>query len=225
MTLWQSSILFTYPMATPYNPSYQSYPPQGQAAYPPPVDYGNPPQNQGASAQYPPPPTVQGYPPQGYPPEDQDDLPPAYPAHKQDPPPAYDSEADQLAYTFQPQPPANTTVVVTAQPVTTTTTSVSHESEEKYSGLVTCSLLFAIGTAFVCGGFLISMVFSLVAILLTSAALKSRGKSRRNKAAISIAINVIVVVVGMVVIIVIVATVTPGAVARSAARRADPSLP
>ena len=212
-------------MATPYNPSYQPYPPQGQAAYPPQVDYGYPPQDQGASAQYPPPPTVQGYPPQGYSPEDQDDLPPAYPAHKQDPPPAYDSKADQLAYTFQHQPATSATVVVAAQPMTTTTTSVSHESEEKYSGLATCSLFFSIGTILLCGVFLIGIVFSLVAMYLTNAAQNSRGKSRRNTAAISIALNVIAVVVGMVAAIVIVATVTPYAVAQSAARRADPSLP
>ena len=207
-------------MATPYNPSYQPYPPQGQAAYPPQVDYGYPPQDQGASAQYPPPPTVQGYPSQGYPPEDQDDLPPAYPAHKQDPPPAYDSEADQLAYTFQPQPPANTTVVVAAQPVMTTTTSVSHESE-KYSGLVTFSFYFGIGVMFVVMILFIGFVLSAIALFVANAAQRSRGKSRRNKAAISIALSVISAVVSMVAAIVIVATVTPYAVAR----RADPSLP
>ena len=193
-------------MATPYNPSYQSYPPQGQAAYPPQVDYGYPPQDQGASAQYPPPPTVQGNPPQGYPPEDQDDLPPAYPAHKQDPPPAYDSEVDQHAYTFQPQPPANTTVVVTAQPVTTTTTRAS--PPEDYSGLVTCALWFIVCTALPCSVTVIAIFISLAAAKAVNVAHKSSGEPRRNLAIISIALNVVAIVVGTVVILVLV-VITP----------------
>ena len=189
-------------MATPYNPSYpyQPFQPQGQAAYPPPVDYGNPPQNQGASAQYPPPPTVQGYPPQP-----QTDLAPAQPT-TQGLPPAYVYKPDQPTYNYQPQL-ANTTVVVTAQPATATT--VVSPPEENHSGIAICALVFSLCTLFTCGASVICLSFSIPALILAIVALSTRGNSQKSNAGVSIGLNVAVVVCT---VVLLVAVVTPVAV-------------
>ena len=197
-------------MASPYNPTQQSYQPPGQAAYPPQVAYGYPPpQAQSASAPYPPP-TVQGYPPQGYPPQTHD-IPPPYPTLEQGPPPAYVYTPDQTAYGYQPQL-TNTTVVVAAQPAvpppTATTTHVS-PPEENHSGIAICALVFSIFTLITCGASLICLSFSIPALVLSIIALNSRGRSQKSNAGISIGLNVAVVVCTAVLLV---AVITPAAV-------------
>ena len=199
-------------MASPYNPTQQPYQLPGQAAYPPQVAYGyQPPQDQSASSAPYPPPTVQGYPPQGYPPQTHD-LPPAYPTLEQGPPPAYIYKPDQPAYGYQPQL-ANTTVVVAAQPVTATTTRVSLP-EENHSGVAVCALVFSLFTLITCGGFVICLTLSLPALILSIVALSSRGRSQKSNAGISIGLNVAVVVCT---VVLIVAVVTPIAVSTNTA--------
>ena len=195
-------------MATPYNPSYpyQRFQPQGQAAYPPPVDYGNPPQDQGASAQYPPPPKVQGYPPQNYPPQLQTDP------TTQAPPPAYVYQPDQPAYNYQPQL-ANATFVVAAQPMTTTTSGVS-PPEENHSGIAICALVFSLCTLITCGASVICLSLSIPALILAIVALGTRGNSQKSNAGVSIGLNVAVVVCT---VILLVAVVTPAAVTATSA--------
>ena len=194
-------------MATPYNPSYpyQRFQPQGQAAYPPPVDYGNPPQNQGASAQYPPPPKAQGYPPQ-----------PQTDPTTQGLPPAYVYQPDQPAYNYQPQL-TNATVVVAAQPVTTTTAGVS-PPEENHSGIAICALVFSFCTLFTCGAFLICLSLSIPALILAIVALGTRGNSQKSNAGVSIGLNVAVVVLT---VVLLVAIVTPAAVTTTSAASAS----
>ena len=185
-------------MATPYNPSYpyQPFQPQGQAVYPPPVDYGNPPQNQGASAQYPPPPKAQGYPPQ-----------PQTDPTRQALPPAYVYQPDQPAYNYQPQL-GNATVVVAAQPGTATTASVS-PPEENHSRIAICALVFSLCTLFTSGALIICLSFSIPALILAIVALGTRGRSQKTNAGISIGLNVAVVVLT---VVLLVAVVTPAAV-------------
>ena len=192
-----------FPMATPNNPRYPYQPLKEQADYPPPVDYGYPPQNQGASAQYPPPPTVQGYPPQ-----------PQTDPTTQGPPPAYVYQPDQPAYNYQPQL-ANATVVVAAQPVTATTTSVS-PPEENHSGIAICALVFSLCTLFTCGASVICLSLSIPALILAIVALGTRGNSQKSNAGISIGLNVAVVVCS---VFVIVAVATPAAVIATSAAR------
>ena len=202
-------------MATPYNPTQQPYQPPGQEAYPPQVAYGYPPpQDQSASAPYPPL-TVQGYPPQGYPPQTHG-LPPAYPTLEQGPPPAYVYKPDQPAYGYQPQL-ANTTVVVAAQPTTATTIPVS-PPEENHSGVAICALVFSLFTLITCGGSVICLTLSLPALILSIVALSSRGRSQKNNAGISIGLNVAVVVCT---VVLLVAVITPIAVSASSSTRSS----
>ena len=214
--------LLTYSMAAPYNPNQQPYPPQGEQAYPLQREYSYPPQKDHvATTQYPPP-VVNAYPSQGYPPEDQTDLPPAYPTNKQEPPPAYYSEADQLAYDFQPQPAANATAVdvhmVAAQPrglpaaiggpVSSRQQNLNHPSE-----LAICAFAFSLCTLIVCGGSLICLCLSIPALILSVMALKTRGNSQEKKAGFSICLNVAAVVCSVVLtVVLLVAVVTPVAV-------------
>ena len=190
-------------MAAPYNPNQQPNQPLGHSANPPQVAYGYPPQDQGTSAQYPPPP-VQAYPPQGYPPLT--DLPPAYPT--QGPPPAYVDvyKQDQPAYNYQPQL-ANTTVVVAAQPMTATTTRVSPPGED-HSGMAVCALVLSLCTLSLCGASVICLAFSIPALILSVVALWTRGKSQKNNACVSIGLNVAVVVCTVVLIVAVVTPVT-----------------
>ena len=179
-------------METPYNATQQPYQPPGQAAYPPQVAYGyQPPQDQSASSAQYPPPTVQGYPPQGYPPQTHD-FPPAYPTLEQGPPPAHGYKPDQPAYGYEPQL-ANTTAVVAAQPVTATTTPVS-PPEEDHSIVAVCALVFSVVTLMTCGVFVICLALSIPALILSIVAVCSRGQSQKKKAGISIGLNVATVV-------------------------------
>ena len=190
-------------MATPYNPTQQSYQPPGQTPYPPQVAYGYPPpQDQIASAPYPPP-TVQGYPPQGYPPQIHD-LPPAYPTLEQGPPPAYVYKPDQPAYGYQPQL-AKATIVVDVQPMKATTTRVS-PPRENHSRMAVCSLVFSICTLLTCGAFFICLLFSIPALILSITALRTRGRSQRYNAGFSIVLNIAVIVWTVVLVI---SVVTP----------------
>ena len=205
---------FSAMAATSYNPNQQPFPPQGQAAYPPQVAHGYPPQNEGSSEQYPPP-TVQGYPPQGYPP--QANFPPAYPT--QEPPPAkvYNPDQPLPAYTYEPQF-IDTTVVVSAQPVTATNTSVS-PPEENHSGIAICALVFSLCTLFTFGAFLICLALSIPALILSVVALRARGKPQKTNAGISIGLNVAVLVCT---VVLLVAVVTPAAVVSATTRSCSP---
>ena len=185
-------------MATPYNPDYQPYPSQGQTTYPQ-VAYGYPPQDQGASAQYPPLHTVQGYPPQ-----------PQTDPTTQGPPTAYVYQPDQPAYNYQPQL-TNATVVVAAQPVTATTTSVS-PPEENHSRIAISALVFSLCTLFTSGALIICLSLSIPALVLAIVALGTRGNSQKTNAGISIGLNVAVVVCT---VVLLVAVVTPVAVIAS----------
>ena len=173
----------------------------------PQVAYGYPPQDQGASAQYPPPP-VQGYPPQGYPPKDRADLriPPVYPT--QLPTPGYVYKQDQPAYNYQPQI-AKTTVVVAAQPTTPETTTRVSLPKEDHLRLAICSLMFSLCTLIACGAFLFPLMLSLPALILSITSLVSIGKSQKKEASISIGLNVAAVVCT---VVLLVAVVTPVAV-------------
>ena len=171
-------------MATPYNPTQQPYQPPGQAAYPPQVAYGyQPPQDQSASSAPYPPPTVQGYPPQGYPPQTHD-LPPAYPTLEQGPPPAYGYNTDQPAYGYQPQL-ANTTVVVAAQPMTATTTRVS-PPEEDHSGVAVCALVFSLFTLITCGASVICLTPSPLSSSPSWPSAAEDGPRRATQASVSV---------------------------------------
>ena len=211
-------VLLTCSMAAPYNPNQEPYPPQGEQAYPLQREYSYlPQQDHVATTQYPPP-VVNAHPSQGYPPEDQTDLPPAYPTHKQEPPPAYYSEEDQLAYDFQPQPAANATTVdvhvVAAQPrglpaAIAGPVSSRRQNLNRPSGLAICAFVFSICTLIVCGGSLICLCLSIPALILSVTAVKTRGNSQDNKAGISIGLNVAAVVCS---VVLVVAVVTPVAV-------------
>ena len=180
-------------MATPYNPTQQPYQPPGQAAYPPQVAYGYlPPQDQSASSAPYPPPTVQGYPPQGYPPQTHD-IPPPYPTLEQGPPPAYVYKPDQPAYGYQPQL-ADKTIVVDAQPMKATTTHVVAPARENHSRMAVCSLVFSICTLLTCGAFFLCLLFSIPALILSITALRTRGRSQRYNAVFSIVLNIAVIV-------------------------------
>ena len=212
-------------MAASYNPNQQAYQRQGQADHPPDLQadsaYGYPPQDQGASAQYPSP-QVEDYPPQGYPPQVQADSPPPYPTHEPVSPPAYNSKADQLAYNFQPQPTNTSAVVVAAQePVAARPTMwaiSNHVSppERDQSGAAVCALVFSIITLITCGATLICLSLSIPALILSIKALGMRGNLQNRKVCISIVLNVAVVVCTVVLLVVVVtpATVTTGAASR-----------
>ena len=202
----------SFPMATPYNPTQQRLLLPGQAAYPPQVAHGyQPPQDQSASSAPYPPPTVQGYPPQGYPPQTHD-LPPPYSTLEQGLPPA-----NQPGHSYQPQL-ANTSFVVAAQPVTATTTTRVYPPEENHYGVAVCALVFSILTLMACGASVICLSFSIPALILSIIALNTRGRSQKSNAGISIGLNVAVVVCT---VVLLVAVVTPAAV--SAGTRYCPS--
>ena len=138
------AIPISFTMATPYRPNQQPLLLPEQAAYPHQLSHGYTPQNQAASAPYPPS-TVQGYPP-----PQTHDLPPPYSPPEQGLSPAYGYKPDHPAYGYQPQL-ANTTVVVAAQPVTATTTTRVSPPEENHSGVAICALVFSIFTLITCG--------------------------------------------------------------------------
>ena len=190
-----------------------AYPPEVANGYPAPVDHS-------ASTQYPPP-AVEDYPLESCPPEPRADLPPAYATHKQEPPPAYNSEADQLAYNFQPQPAANSATivhVVESQP-TAIPSSVSSRTED-HSRTAACALVFSLCTLIICGGSVICLCLSIPALILSIKALTTRGEWQSRRARASICINVIVVVCTAVVLV---AVVTPVAVSTNAGTASDAS--
>ena len=208
--------LITYSMA---NPNQQLYQQQEQVAYPPEVVNGYPaPVDHGASTQHPPP-AAEGYPLESCPPEPQADLPPAYATHKQEPPPAYDSEADQFAYNFQPQPAANSaTIVHVVESLPTAIASPVSSRREDHSRTAACALVFSLCTLIVCGGSVICLCLSIPALILSIKALTCRGREQKNSARTSICINVIVVVCT---VVVLVAVVTPVAVSTNAGTTSD----
>ena len=205
------AIPISFSMATPYRPIQQPLLLPGQAAYPPQVAHGYTPKNQGASAPYPPP-TVQGYPPQGYPPQTHD-LPPPYSTLEQRLPPA-----NQPGHSYQPQL-ANTSFVVAAQPVTATPTTRVSPPEENHYGVAVCALVFSILTLMTCGASVICLSFSIPALILSIIALNTRGRSQKSNAGISIGLNVAVVVCT---VVVLVAVVTPAAVSAAGTRYCSP---
>ena len=194
--------------------SYTPHQPQRETAHRPIIGaYGYPLQDQGASAHCPPPP-IEDHLPQSNPPET--DLPPAYPALEQKPPPAYDSEAVQLTYNFQPQPGNNTTVVVTTQPMTAATTGLSLP-EENDLRIAICAFVFSICILIACGASVICLYLSIPAVMLSIAALKNKG-GRRSYAKCSICLNGAVVVCSVFLLLV----VTPIAVTTASTRYCSP---
>ena len=201
------------------NPNQQFYQQREQVAYPPEVANGYPaPVDHSASTQYPPP-AAEGYPLESCPSEPQADLPPAYVTHKQEPPPAYNSEADQLAYNFQPQPAANSaTIVHVVESLPTAVPSPMSSRREDHSRTAACALVFSLCTLIVCGGSVICLCLSIPALILSIKALTCRGREQKNSARTSICINVIVVVCT---VVVLVAVVTPVAVSTNAGTTSD----
>ena len=203
------------------NPNQQLYQQREQVAYPPEVANGYPaPVDHSASTQYPPP-AAEGYPLESCPSEPQADLPPTYATHKQEPPPAYNSEADQLAYNFQPQPATNSaTIVHMVESQPTAIPSPVSSRREDHSRTAACALVFSLCTLIVCGGSLICLCFSIPALILSIKALTTRGREQKNRAGASICINVFVVVCT---VVVLVAVVTPVAVSTNAGTASDAS--
>ena len=210
-------------MAASFNPNQ----PQGQVDHPLQAGNDHPPQNSNASSQDPQP-AIEEYPPQGYPPQAQADHPPAYATHEPVSPPAYNSEADQLAYNFHPKPSTSTVVVaarapasvpVATQPTTSATTTRVSPPMEDHSGVAICALVFSIITLITCGASVICLFFSIPALILSIAALRIR-EWQKNKAGISIILNVAVVVCTVVLLVAVVTpvTVTAGAASTVASR-------
>ena len=203
------------------NPNQQLYQQREQVAYPPEVANGYPaPVDHSASTQYPPP-AAEGYPLESCPSEPQADLPPAYVTHKQEPPPAYNNEADQLAYNFQPQPAANSaTIVHVVESLPTAVPSPVSSRTEDHSRTAVCALVFSLCTLIVCGGSVICLCFSIPALILSIKALTTRGEWQSRIAKASICINVIVVAGTAVVLV---AVVTPVAVSTNGGTASDAS--
>ena len=211
-------------MAASYNPNQ----PQGQVDHPLQAGYDHPPQNSNASSQDPQP-AIEEYPPRGYPPQAQADLPPAYATHEPVSPPAYNSEADQLSYNFHPKPSTSTVVVaarapasvpVATQPTTSATSTRVSPPMEDHSGMAVCALVFSIITLITCGASVICLFFSIPALILSIAALRIRGEWQKSHACISIGLNVAVVVCTVVLLVAVVTpvTVTAGAASTAASR-------
>lgn len=78
----------------------------------------------------------------------------------------------------------------------------------KQSRLALCALVFSIITMICCGCSLISLAFSVPALIMAVAALTTTGSAQKKNAAVSIALNVGLVICTVVVLVIVVPVYT-----------------